>query len=787
MIHWFKKHPEFLRRESKALSGDSNYQEIHQSRNQLFISHGNIVVRLNQVTKFPFLIIYTNATPYKLPLVIPVKTAIESEDVEQISKLNLSEALEKLKSNIRFYEDLRHQNSSGDLCILEQENLDNGSQYYSISDILKRVRDWCAGHITNRYPPDSEELDYLSHFNNINQEIKIIYPEFFFNDKLIEGDCYSSLYRVIPAGIYFKHIKKIFYGSFIDGISEKGVIEQTVIKLNYPLHDVRIKTSLDIYTQKENVKKLIDDELLLKACWFQVEKEPRPFHLVPQLVEIIGDGDFENGIKRIAKRCSDSFNIIPKSFFIGLRFPNRRMVYEFQLFKLNESSNPSTYTITTDPIEKMRRILERYDQVEAIEGEKISEYSFHQRNSTRAHHEILKKISINILGVGALGSEIADCIAKAGVNEITLWDNQTFKVHNAVRHLAGLDHFSEPKVYSVAEILQNHNPFVNVYCNPFSLYDLDPNIHLRDDSLSISSVADDNVEGFINQQLVISNKPAFYIRALRGGKAARIIRVIPGKDACFNCLSLYRIDRLEFIEIPEDEDYPTIKNECNNPIRPASACDLKLIASMASRLIIDYLQADSEIHNNWIWSTEVISRTIIQEPFKLYAQNIKPHINCVYCHHEKKISIAIDQSTLEEMRGLIEKSNSVETGGVLAGFKDERGNLIIRKASGPGPKAVQTSLIFEKDIEFCQNFLNEIYSNSESKIVYVGEWHSHPSNNNKPSHTDLKSLSDISEQKDYLTEMPIMIIFSNTGNPSCTVHPFGKSYYFTELIVEDSQ
>ena len=165
MIHWFKKHPEFLRWESNALSSDSNYQERHQYRNQLFISHGDIIVRLNQVNKFPIIIIYTDATPYKLPLVIPLKKGIDNEDVEQISKLNLSDALEKLKPNIHFYEDLRHQNSSGDLCILEQESLDNGSQFYSITDILKRVRDWCAGHITNKYPPDSEELDYLSHFN----------------------------------------------------------------------------------------------------------------------------------------------------------------------------------------------------------------------------------------------------------------------------------------------------------------------------------------------------------------------------------------------------------------------------------------------------------------------------------------------------------------------------------------------------------------------------------------------------------------------------------------------
>ena len=120
----------------------------------------------------------------------------------------------------------------------------------------------------------------------------------------------------------------------------------------------------------------------------------------------------------------------------------------------------------------------------------------------------------------------------------------------------------------------------------------------------------------------------------------------------------------------------------------------------------------------------------------------------------------------------------------MAGWTDEKGNIFITDVSGPGPKALQTAIKFEKDVEYCQRFLDDLYIHSQQKKVYVGEWHSHPSSNNNPSGTDIKSLSEISIQKEYLTDMPIMIIFSNTGEPSCTVHPAAKRYYFTSLEKE---
>jgi integrative and conjugative element protein (TIGR02256 family) len=788
MLQWYKKHRQFLVKESTALTNDpnKNYKEIYQCRDNLFISHGNIIVRLSKIYKSPILVVYTDATPYRLPSIFPLKKELTKAQIDDIAKLPFSDAVSKLKEHVEYYYELRHQNSSGELCVLERENLDTGNTFYGITTILQRVRDWYAGHITHNYPPDSEEVDFCSHFNFINQDVKLFYPEHFLNTQFIEGDCYATLFSFQPAGKYFSHNRYLYMGGFLDGIGKSGLYEQVYINLERQFHHEKIKDSISLVANSEIVNSLIKEKELLKAQWFQINKEPRPFHLFKDLISIIGNGDYDAGIKRIVARCRETIsqNPIPDSLLIAIRFLNRKEKNEFQLFKVFLANKEPQIIISSNPDEQLIARLGFYENVEAIEGEKLTEETYHQRNSKRADYDVLKEKFVNIFGVGAIGSEVADCLTKAGIGNVVLFDNQLMKAHNPVRHLGTLEQIGEPKVTAVSELLYKHNPFVHILPVPLNLFELDTSSeYFIDDSISISSVADDNVEGFINQQLVVANKPIFYVRALRGGKVVRIVRVIPGKDACFNCLTLHRADGNVFIEIPDDLEYPTLKNECNNPIRPASAADLKFAASIASRILIDHLQDKESEFNHWIWTSESIEDTELRNPYQFYRQYIPPHKDCYYCNHDKQVSVNVNQKAIDFMQGLIKENPKIETGGVLAGYIEANGDVIITNASEAGPKAIKLATKFEKDVEFCQNFLDKLYLESNKKVVYVGEWHSHPSVNNRPSGTDIKSLSEIAMQKEYLTDNPTMIIFSNNGNPSCTIHPAGKRYYFKELKI----
>jgi integrative and conjugative element protein (TIGR02256 family) len=771
MIHWFKKHPQFFLDETKRLATDPYYKEKFQARGNLLVSHGKIIIRKDAIHKFYFLIVYTNASPYALPLIFVLKHELDDQKVKFLSELDLGELGQSIANDVKIYYELRHQNANGMLCILEWDNLDTGVEFFSITSILNRLHQWCLGTITGEFPMDNLETELFAHFKNRNEHTKIFYDENFLIEEFNEGDCYSI--RTNDYGSDFK----AYFGTVLGGFLKEGVYDINLPIL--PLHPL-LKTKEDYFKKPEFINDLITRDEILLAFWFHISKEITLFQTFNELISIIGNDSYENGLLRLATICFKQLKSMPKQFHIGIRYPNRKGELEFQLFKITKNHEVGQVIIGSD-LERMRSIVPAYEYVEAIESEKLTREGFFMRNSTRASHLLLKNKAVNFFGLGSIGSELADTISKSGIGTARLIDNQCHAAHNAVRHVLGFNYVGAAKANAMAQYIRQHNPYLNVISNPVNVLIRDINDLAEQNSLSVSSIADDNIEAFLNEQAVISQKDFFYIRALRGGKVGRIFRVIPGRDGCFNCIQLHRIDNREFINVPEDLSMPTLKNECNNPIRPASAADLKLISSIASQIIIDHLQHGPSETNHWLWSTEDIG------PLKrnqLNEQFIPIHPNCQYCNHERKFKVHIENETLEMMRDLIKEDNTIETGGVLVGVVNkEDGVIILKAASGPGPNSKRTSTRLEKDIQYCQTFLDDEFQKHGENSLYVGEWHSHPCEDNSPSSTDIRSLTEISYQKEYVTDMPLMVIFSETGVPSATIHPAGKTFYHCDIAI----
>lgn len=786
MIAWFKRHPDYLRMESESLARDGNYKQLFLVRNRLLVSHGNILVRLDKIHRFPVLIVYPDATPFELPAFYILKAALDEQTVADLSHLEPFKLAQAVKPFVRFYYELRHQNSSGALCIMEWDNLDEGAKYYGIPTLLKRVRDWCAGTLTGVFPPDSQEIEFASHFNDLDPELKYIYPQSFLDPDLVCGEAYAQLYTFLPKLEETALEHRIYMGCLVVGEDAHGVTRAVDFKLHGLLKEEGFSSPADLYTKTFLLQQKLDSKDWLKCFWFHLETAPAPFSGAEELTTLIGNGERTAGLNRMHRLLAPVLKNAPAYFYIGLRFPNRKGELEFQVFKVYKTEHDKALLYGNFPPEEiMESYLSAYTRVSAVECEKLTEETFHLRNSGRADHDKLRGKIVNIIGAGALGSEIADAVAKAGPGGILLFDNQRMRAHNTVRHLSGFNHMGIPKVFAVANVLRQHNPFVEIAGYPVNINHVNIEEFLPDESVSVSSIADDNVEAYLNERAILSGKTVFYTRALRGGKAARIFRVIPGRDACLHCLDLYRKGGGGFIDIPEDEDLPTLKNECNNPIRPASAADLKLIASITSRIVIDYLQNGPAEENHWIWSTEPLETSTPLGAWQLHAQSLPPHPLCLYCHHGEPVKVTFSSSALAQMQELVAKNPDTETGGVLAGYMAGDGSLDVRFASGPGPNAICLPTKFEKDDVFCQAFLDGLIQ--EKGAIYLGEWHSHPSANNTPSGTDLKSLSEIAVSPEYLTDHPLMVILSSSGKPSFTVHPANKIYYHVDALIESNQ
>lgn len=760
---WFSRYIHWLKSEAEGLASSSDYNEQFQFVDKTLVSSGSIVVHKEDTRYHPVLIVYPDATPYVAPIIYTLKTNLDEKAVRDLSSCPFDEIGRRIQDKIEFYE-RRHQNQDGSICFLEAGDLHSESaEAYPIKDILRRVRIWLAGRIPN----DSPEVELFSHFRQRNLEIQYLLPDVFFDTNIVRGQYYAALSSVIPS-----LPPKTFIGTLIMGENASGVTIPPKVYNNEglvlfaPMPDLR-KIIFD--REAEAIERQKEEGNLIIGAWWDINQEPEPFSAISPLADYIGNGDENKGIKTLVGALEVQLNKLEDLIHIGLRFPGRHREKDWQMFVLRRKGRPA---IVGGGFQELQQRILDYD-VEAVNQEYLTEEYFHMRNAGRAERSILRQNSLSIIGAGALGSETADALAKAGIGRLKIVDKELLKAHNAVRHCLGINRVGFPKSLGMQELVYFHNPFVEIENDLADILRTPLYLYLPQEFIGISTIADDNIEAYLNQEAVINGRTMFYCRGLRGGKSARIFRVIPHRDACKTCLSLYRqsADPV-FKDIPEDEKLPVITNECNNPVRPASAADVKTIAGIFSRIVIDYLQDKNREMNHWIWSSESLEPVAIETPVygSLSAWNIPPHPKCAICLKLEETAVRIDQATYDFIKRESAASADVETGGVLIGSRTKEGQYSIVRATGPGPKAVRSATRFEKDVEYCQSEIKRAFYELGDKGLYLGEWHYHAMGGTSPSGIDIKSLTEIAAQDNYKIDRPVMIILSTALEYAITIH-----------------
>jgi len=767
-MEWFARHTNWLYRETKELSENSIYREQYQFIGKTLISSGNVLVHKSKTEYFPILIVYPEATPYIPPMIYILDNEISEETAIKYSEFSPEEIKQHVRDNIRFF-NRRHQNEDGSVCFVEMGDLhDENPEIYPIEDIIKRLRIWLSGRI----PKDSLEVELFHHFPNRNYEIQYLLPDLFFNREIVKGNFFAGLSPHIPANFLPDGItKKTYMGVTIVGESQAGV---SLLPKTYVNEQLILFTRIDVGRlimgeNKEEKAQKIKDGNLIEGYWWEISEEPQPFTSVNAFARCVGNGDEDKGFDELIDSLVLELRRLPDFIHVGIRFPGRWRETDWQMFRLKRGNRTFIFE---DSKEELRERLNDYS-VQAVYQEYFTDDYFHMRNKGRAERSILKDTSISIIGCGALGSETSDALSKAGVGQIVLVDKEDMRAHNAVRHCLGINWISMPKVLGMAEQLVLHNPFVNVQWKISNVLTDKIKDYFSKGGIGVSTIADDNIEAYINEQAVDQERTVFYCRALRGGKTARIFRAIPHTDACKACLGLYlKEGNPKFLDISEDEELPAITNECNNPVRPASAADMKIIAGIFARIIIDFLQSNNTDNNHWIWSSEPLEGIVLEASTYglIRSDSLSPHPECPVCQRLEDTKINILKDVLDFMKRESAGSGDIETGGVLIGHRNDNGDYVIVRASKPGPNAIRTKTRFEKDEEYCQNELLDAFKELGEQGLYLGEWHYHPSGSKEPSGLDIKSLTEIAAQANYRIDKPIMIILSPKLEYAITIH-----------------
>lgn len=100
----------------------------------------------------------------------------------------------------------------------------------------------------------------------------------------------------------------------------------------------------------------------------------------------------------------------------------------------------------------------------------------------------------------------------------------------------------------------------------------------------------------------------------------------------------------------------------------------------------------------------------------------------------------------------------LETGGVLAGYTADNEDVVITAVIGAGPGAKHGRLRFEPDHEWQCTQLDDLYRDSRGSVVYLGDWHTHPTGVPSMSLLDKRTLQRIAGYRASRCKAPLMMI-----------------------------
>jgi integrative and conjugative element protein (TIGR02256 family) len=759
MTPWFVRHKALYRSECDGLRHKFGFAPVPNEDGIVFRGSLRICTELGTET-IPVRLRYPEDFPYSSPEVLPLRAAGPGADEAP-----------------RLFS-MRHQMKDGHLCLYELPGSTGAAQMVTGVDALKRAERWLAGAVRGQFPSelDSLEADLENHYVRAGD---IFLGPSMFSPKLKPGGRFIA--RQTRVDKYPAYVV-----THVEGL--QGWLDERKLELGRHLAGA-LPLAEDPWwnhvTSPQKLDALVLEDTLLVGRAFELIREPPPLRSLQELACELHPGmpaeealtHFE---KTFALERARAANLV-----IALRFPGRagaRSARDWLFLRLPLRDAPgelvrapnSKFVAPVLDFTARKRDLELRH---SLRSHDLRKRSLELRNTGRIPAKV-EELKLSIFGAGALGSSCADLLVKAGVARLRIWDPSFIDAGNVIRHTAKLLAVGWPKAWATQAELTGINPHVEVRSIAHRVQDwsdASEEAPWKDD-LSISTIASDAQELAINLRAVEAGATVYYLRALRRGTAARLVRVRPGQDACLECVGHYaraEDPRAILVEAAPEE---IIGHECGQPVLAASAADLAITSGLGVRQVLED-SAGPGTTNQWVWtSTGMPGHPGLEAPFSMKSTTLAPHPDCAVCGPREVTTLVLPPEVREQLVARARQHAPQETGGILVGRR--RGSVVeVVAASEAGPKAESTPARFVRDGEYCQHFLTEqVELHTKDPVDYVGEWHSHPGASAEPSPRDLASLEDIAQDPQYLTQCPLSLI---VGLPEgheepeliCTCHP----------------
>jgi len=202
--------------------------------------------------------------------------------------------------------------------------------------------------------------------------------------------------------------------------------------------------------------------------------------------------------------------------------------------------------------------------------------------------DLLRESRILLLGAGALGASVAELLVRGGCRRLLTFDSDTLEAGNLVRHSLTMAELGQNKAQALTERLNGISPHASVEGVAAHFPDIPPELksQVQSADLVLDCTADPGVLMHLERYPWPGN-PRTFIRLSLGLRGQRLY--------CFTARD-ERFPRQHYVEAVtpwvekdwegvEEKDLPVEGLGCWNPLMPARAVDVQLLAATAVRFL----------------------------------------------------------------------------------------------------------------------------------------------------------------------------------------------------------
>ncbi len=377
-----------------------------------------------------------------------------------------------------------------------------------------------------------------------------------------------------------------------------------------------------------------------------------------------------------------------------------------------------------------------------------------------------------LIGVGALGSQVALTAARMGYGRWTLVDEDFLLPHNLARHGLTASHLGQAKADAVAAEMR-------------ALLGPDAATAIVTDAIGPGDEGQQwptvltETDFIIDASASISVAHWLAIDAQRNAPASSCFLNPGGSDAVILSEGDARSPRLDHLEISYywrlvvdnrlaghlREDSSTLAvGACRSPTAQIPQTRILPLAALTTEALCDApWPADGRIIIWRISEAGIARHTFAGET---YASG-----------QLRDWTVLVRKPLLDDVKASREKAGSVETGGILAGTWDRARKIIyVAGHFDPPPDSKHEATGFVRGTVGVFRTITEVENSTLSNLTYIGEWHTHPPGYiSQPSSDDRKLLRWVRDALEW-SDAPGLILVAGDDGFRIVLLDEGKQY-----------